>query len=156
MTQRISKIVTRAFKIFVEKFPYLKIKEKKLLILSQTHITCWEHFLDPKLTISGYGTVIGHQRELSSARRELQGQTAFAIMTKFLLQLHDILTILVSFVCYNQGMVKGCSLPCYACLRHHCRSNIDLYIEQQRISSSVTNGFRVMKIGANSGTHMMN
>lgn len=46
---------------------------------------CPQHIHDSFMRISGHGTVDGYGPELSSARGELQGQTALAIMAKTIL-----------------------------------------------------------------------
>jgi hypothetical protein len=48
-----------------------------------------DHISDPQMNIQGKGAVDGAPHALSSARGELQRQTAMAIMFKLLLQTHQ-------------------------------------------------------------------
>ncbi len=67
------------------------------------------HFLNEQMMIKGMGPVAGHLAVMSSARVELHGQTALAIMTRYLTNLHNVPNIPVSFICDNQEIVQGCS-----------------------------------------------
>ncbi len=87
-----------------------------------------EHITDPKLHIKGSGAVDGHASDLSSARGELQGQTATAVISKLLLDAHNT-NIPTTLMGDNQGVQKQCSNISQSKLRHHRSPNIDLHLE---------------------------
>jgi hypothetical protein len=60
-----------------------------------------EHMSDPCMKLEGSGPVDGDPYTMSSARGELQGQTALAIVTSTLLKEHDAQNTPVSFYTYN-------------------------------------------------------
>jgi ribonuclease HI len=91
-------------------------------------------FLDPTLVISGTGNIFGHPCDMSSARAELQGHTAMAIVAQHLQTLHNIPRVPFSFYYDNQGIVQGCTTVCSRWLHHHRKANMDLYLEYWKAS----------------------
>jgi len=95
------------------------------------------HIGDPTMLIMGKGVVGGHQYNMSSARAELQGQTALAIMCSYLLKLHAEMDIPVTFLCNNQGILHGRQNHTQTKLRYHRRANMDLYLEYWMASNGL-------------------
>jgi len=74
---------------------------------------------------------------MSSARAELQGQTALAIMTSYLVKLHQIHRLPITFSCNNKGILDGCNNSSQAKLCYHRRANMDLYMEYWHASKGL-------------------
>ncbi len=79
--------------------------------------------------ISGYGPIDGYQADLSSARGEIQGQTALAVMSTMLLQAHNNNNTAVTFQGKNLGVQRKCQSMAGYRIRDHRKLNQDLYME---------------------------
>jgi hypothetical protein len=88
-----------------------------------------EHLSDPYMKLEGQGPVDGDTLAMSSARGELQGQTALAIMTGALLMEHDATDTPITFYTDNQGVQKSCHNPKTHRIGHHRKANMDLHME---------------------------
>jgi hypothetical protein len=88
-----------------------------------------EHMSDPCMKLEGSGPVDGDPYTMSSARGELQGQTALAIVTSTLLKEHDAQNAPVSFYTDNMGIQKSCKNPKIHRVGHHRNANMDLQLE---------------------------
>jgi hypothetical protein len=95
------------------------------------------HIGDPLMTIYGRGTVGGHQFDMSSAQAELQGQTPLAIMTSYLVKLHQIPSLPITFYCDNKGILDGCNNSSQTKLCYHKRANMNLYMEYWHASKGL-------------------
>jgi hypothetical protein len=67
-----------------------------------------DYINDPYMKLEGSGPIDGDKQAISSARGELQGQTALAIITEALLMEHEATDIPVTFFTDNQGIKKCC------------------------------------------------
>ncbi len=79
-----------------------------------------DHINDPQMHISGGGPVAGFQANMSSARGEIHGQTALAIMSNNLLKAHNKQNMPVIFYGDNQP-------------------NHDLFLEYNHAAQSLNN-----------------
>lgn len=66
-----------------------------------------QHIRDPLMRLSGRGTVDGYGPELSSARGELQGQMALALMAKTILTTNNATYIKTNFFGDNEGVQRN-------------------------------------------------
>ncbi len=88
-----------------------------------------EHLNDPDMHLSGYGAVDGIPQALSSARGELQGQTAALIMSKMVLEAHQS-SLPIHMSGDNQGVQKKCAEGIHnRRIRDHRQHNMDLYLK---------------------------
>jgi hypothetical protein len=97
-----------------------------------------DHVDDPLMHISGKGPVDGYQADMSSARGEIQGQVALAIMTKLLLHSQQSPTTKVIFHGDNIGVQRKCSTCTTRRLRDHRQPNQDLYLEYHSASKNLS------------------
>jgi hypothetical protein len=88
-----------------------------------------DHIADPLLQISGKGPVDGYSMDMSSARGEIQGQTALAIMSSLLLKAQDLPNLPVIFYGDNSGVQRKCNMYPTQKLRDHRQPNQDLHLE---------------------------
>jgi hypothetical protein len=95
------------------------------------------HLDDKFMKLEGVGPVDGHAIDMSSARGELQGQTALAIMSKVLLTQNNATDIKVVLTSDNKGIQTGCNNPKKDRLHHHCESNMDLMMEYASIKQEI-------------------
>lgn len=91
---------------------------------------------NPNLHICGHGPVHGYQPNLSSARSKLQGITVVTIILKLLFEFHSY-TVKAQVVCGNQGVINKCKNGSLHRLRHHREANVDLYLTQRDLQSSL-------------------
>jgi hypothetical protein len=91
---------------------------------------------DPLMSIQGRGAVDGAPTALSSARGELQGQTAMAIISQVLLQWHQRPSLPTILQGDNEGVQHTCSRHTRSRLRHHRLPNTDLITEFQAASAN--------------------
>jgi hypothetical protein len=89
-----------------------------------------EHLSDPYMKLEGHGPVDGDKSAMSSARGELQGQTALTIITEAFLSAHNETDMEVTFYTDNQGVQKSCNHPKIRRIGHHRKANMDLQMEQ--------------------------
>jgi hypothetical protein len=88
-----------------------------------------DHTLDGNMSIHGTGPVNGAPKSMSSARGELHGQTAMAIVSKLLLETHQEPKIPTLLQGDNQRIQRKCNEIRIDRLKHHREPNIDLLIE---------------------------
>jgi hypothetical protein len=69
------------------------------------------HLSDPFMKLEGHGPVDGDKLTMSSARGEMQGQTALAIVTEAFLTAHEAKDMTVTFLIDNQSVQKSCHNP---------------------------------------------
>jgi hypothetical protein len=130
---------------------YIKDRDGSLMGVSDASITdgegthAWilttgekEHIDDPYMKIEGCGPVDGDKQAMSSARGELQGQTALAIITETFLNDHDAGTTPVTFYTDNQGVQQCCNNPKIHRIGHHRKANMDLQMEHSIRTKSLT------------------
>jgi len=89
---------------------------------------------DPLHYISGSGPIHGIPHFLSSARGELQGITAVAIIANLLSEYHNK-KLTISSTCDKTGVINRCSKGSFSSLRRHRTANIDLYLTQRNFHS---------------------
>jgi hypothetical protein len=89
-----------------------------------------EHLSDPYMKLEGHGPVNGDKLTMSSARGELQGQTALTIITEAFLSAHNETDVGVTLYMDNQGIQKSCNHPKIRRIGHHRKANMDLQMEQ--------------------------
>jgi hypothetical protein len=87
------------------------------------------HINDPMMQITGSGPVDGYHADLSSARGEIQGQTALAIVTSTLLTAQQQPCMKVTYHGDNKGTQNKCATAHSNRLRDHQQPNTDLYLE---------------------------
>jgi hypothetical protein len=88
-----------------------------------------DHISDPHMKLEGYGTVDGDTIAMSSARGELQSQTALTIITEAFLSEHNANEMAVTFYTDNLGVQKCCTNPKINHIGHHRKANMDLQME---------------------------
>lgn len=96
-----------------------------------------EHLHDPDMIIHGAGPVDGHYKYLSSARGELQGQTAAAIAIQQLLRAHKSHCTPVHLYGDNQGIQNKCTTFRPRKMKSHREPNIDLLLEYQTTTKNM-------------------
>jgi len=89
---------------------------------------------DPLHHISGSGPIHGIPHFLSSARGELQGITAVAIIANLLSEYHNK-KLTISSTCDKTGVINRCSKGSFSSLRRHRTANIDIYLNQRNFHS---------------------
>ena len=77
---------------------------------------------------------------ISSSREELQGITAFSIITRLLLHFHSTSRSLET-ICGNQGIINQCSTLNFSLLHSQREPNIDLFLTQCVTSRSLPNTY---------------
>jgi hypothetical protein len=101
-------------------------------IISLGEIDDIEH---PLHHITGSGPVHGIPYSLSSARGELQGITAVAIIANLLSNYHNRKPT-ISSTCDNTAVISRCSKGPFSSLRRHRTANIDLHLSQRNFHSN--------------------
>ncbi len=81
------------------------------------------------MKLEGSGPVDGDKNAMSSARVELQGLTALAIISEPFLKEHDANDMPITFLTDNQGIQKSCYKPKIQRIGHHRNANTDLQME---------------------------
>ncbi len=77
------------------------------------------------------GAVDGHAQDLSSARGELQGQTALAVVANLLLTGNNALEQKVKLIGDNKGIQTKTARCQHTKLGHHREKNVDLFLEYE-------------------------
>lgn len=126
---------------------YLRDRDASLLGVSDSSIVdgtgthAWilttgekEHISDSCMKIEGSGPVNGDKETMSSARGEMQGQTALAIISEAFLTEHDAKDMPITFFTDNQGVQQTCQHPKLHRIGHHKKANIDLQMEHVQVS----------------------
>ncbi len=88
-----------------------------------------DHIDDPNMTITGVGPVDGYTNFMSSARGELQGQTAAAIVKQCVLKKYKGTTPQVHLYGDNQGVQSKCTNYTPRKMHVHREPNSDLLLE---------------------------
>ncbi len=83
------------------------------------------------MSIHGTGAVDGDPSGMSSARVELHGQTAMAVMSKVLLDANNETNLPTILQGDNQGIQNKCNTIQTNRLKHHREPNSDLLMEYQ-------------------------
>lgn len=89
------------------------------------------------MQISGSGPVDGFQADLSSARGEIHGQTALAIMSDIFLKTHNQQNMPIIMYGDNIGVQQRCKDKMTLKLRDHRQPNHDLYLEYHNATQSL-------------------
>jgi hypothetical protein len=110
-----------------------------------------QHITDPLMHLSGLGPVDGVRADLSSARGEIQGQTALAIMSSTLLQAQNCPNMEVVFYGDNKGVQQKCATPYINKLKDHRQPNMDLYLEYYNATRTLKKQVRWIKSHQDSG-----
>jgi hypothetical protein len=98
-----------------------------------------DHLSDPSMQLSGGGPVDGFKADQSSARGEIHGQTALALMAQTLLQAHGRQNMPTIFYGDNIGVQRKCRKMSPFKLRDHRQPNHDLYLEYHNAVQTLNN-----------------
>jgi ribonuclease HI len=95
-----------------------------------------EHLEDPTMHIKECGPVDGIPSALSSLRGELTGITAVLTISRLLLEFHSCRRH-VKINCDNKGAIQRCAKGRINSHWQHIDANVDLYLTQHEIRSSI-------------------
>jgi hypothetical protein len=109
-----------------------------------------EHLEVPMFHIKGGGPVDGLPKYLSSLRGELTGITAVAIISKLLFDYH-LTRKPLHIKCDNQGAINRCAKGSFSSLGRQRDANIDLYLTQHAIHSSLPISYQWVKSHRDNG-----
>ena len=86
------------------------------------------------MSIHGSGAVDGAPKYMSSTKGKLHGQTAIAVMSKLLLDVHDAADTQIILHGDNKGVQQTCSHIHINCLKHHRQSDRELKMKHHKVT----------------------